>query len=336
MNKLKLDKKVIFSYLISIIFIVLIIYLIDLKEVLKQILQFGVQAFIISLTISFSTFIFRGLRWKFLLKPFTEIKLKDSIKIMCIGFFSNNFLPARLGEFVRTYVLSKKQKISKTIAFSSVLVDRLVEMIILIILFGFLLILYPTISFQIQAIILFPITLFVIIFLLFFSSHKFVNILKPLVQKISFLKNRENFLEDFFSGGKAFRTGLKNQLIIFISGLISWILVWINFYFIAVNLGINISFIQIGLLLVLVMFVTLIPSAPGFIGTFEAAFAFYFTLIGLNAIQGITLAILIHLIDYITVFILGIYSFHSFELTPSKIIQLIQEKSDKLINKKKQ
>ena len=48
-----------------------------------------------------------------------------------IGYFANNILFFRVGELLRSYVLGKKQNISKSYVFGTVIFERFLDMVIL-------------------------------------------------------------------------------------------------------------------------------------------------------------------------------------------------------------
>jgi uncharacterized protein (TIRG00374 family) len=75
----------------------------------------------------------RALRWKPLLEPVAPgIAWRPRIAAVCIGFAANNVFPARLGEFARTWVLARQAKIPLTGAFASLVLERALDGIILI------------------------------------------------------------------------------------------------------------------------------------------------------------------------------------------------------------
>ena len=50
----------------------------------------------------------RGLRWKWLFKENDSPKISSLYRAELIGFFGNNVLPLRLGELLRSYIISKE------------------------------------------------------------------------------------------------------------------------------------------------------------------------------------------------------------------------------------
>ncbi len=79
------------------------------------------------------TFLFRAIRWRFLVGSVKEVKTVDLFSPLMIGFMGN-ILPARAGEFIRAYLLGKKENISFSAAFATIFVERLMDMLIFLIL----------------------------------------------------------------------------------------------------------------------------------------------------------------------------------------------------------
>ena len=76
---------------------------------------------------------FRGLRWRFLLNE--RITPMHSFHITNISYFLNAWLPLRLGEVARAYLVTRlKPPISMFTALSSVVVERLIDLLAVVVL----------------------------------------------------------------------------------------------------------------------------------------------------------------------------------------------------------
>jgi uncharacterized protein (TIRG00374 family) len=77
----------------------------------------------------------RSLRWRTILKPVFEAKSTLNLfSAVMVGYFFNSIF-TRLGEFVRPYVYAKREKISASSAFATIVVERVIDVFTL----GFLL-----------------------------------------------------------------------------------------------------------------------------------------------------------------------------------------------------
>ena len=83
----------------------------------------------------FLAYIFRAYRWKALLEPSLKVNVSELYSPMMVGFMGN-FLPARAAEILRPYLLSKKSNISFSAAFASIIMERLFDLIILLLIFS--------------------------------------------------------------------------------------------------------------------------------------------------------------------------------------------------------
>ena len=80
----------------------------------------------------------RGWRWMVLTQG--RLSLADGFWLFNVGFFFNNVLPARLGEFARAVLAGRRPGMHFTSALSSVIVERLFDMVSVVVLIGIVLI----------------------------------------------------------------------------------------------------------------------------------------------------------------------------------------------------
>ena len=74
------------------------------------------------------TFLFRAMRWRYLVSSIKDVKTTHLFSPLMIGFMGN-VLPARAGEFIRAYLLGKKENISFSASFATIVVERLFDML---------------------------------------------------------------------------------------------------------------------------------------------------------------------------------------------------------------
>jgi uncharacterized protein (TIRG00374 family) len=85
----------------------------------------------------------RAWRWRWLLTTPQPVGMGALYSATMIGFMANNVLPLRLGEFVRAWALGRRERLSKTTVFATVVVERAVDMITLIAIFGLTMLVHP-------------------------------------------------------------------------------------------------------------------------------------------------------------------------------------------------
>jgi hypothetical protein len=317
-----MDKKTIFSWILSLILIGVILSIIDLKEVFNGIKKIGLINFIFLSALYSVGFLFRALRWKLILHPITKTSLKDSFFITSVGFFVNVLLPARAGEITRAYLLAKKKNIGKIKSFSTVMLDRIIDGLTLF-LFFVVAVLLIDIPMQFQTIILVPATLFGLAFLFFFKPDKFKLIGKALTKIFPSLQERiKYFFKEIKEAGNIFYSEKKQLLFIFLCSVYVWSIESLVFYFTAQIMGIQLSLLHVFLLIVVIGFASMIPSAPNYAGTFEAGFIVFFIAFGLSKNAAISMGIAIHLIQTAVIVLLGLISVKKLNLSLKNISKI--------------
>ncbi len=112
-------------------------------EVFEALRHADYRGFLAVMGFTLLGFWIRAFRWRWLLTTPRPIRFGSLYRATMIGFMANNLLPFRLGEFVRAWALGRSQNLSKTTVFATVVVERIVDMITLLAIFGISLMLHP-------------------------------------------------------------------------------------------------------------------------------------------------------------------------------------------------
>ncbi|HEY3111594.1 MAG TPA: lysylphosphatidylglycerol synthase transmembrane domain-containing protein [Chloroflexota bacterium] len=78
----------------------------------------------------------RGLRWRILLLPIARIPTGSLFGILSIGFLVNNVLPARLGEIARAILVGRRHDISRSAALATIVVERIFDGVVMLLFLG--------------------------------------------------------------------------------------------------------------------------------------------------------------------------------------------------------
>lgn len=74
-------------------------------------------------------------RWLLLLAPLGPVRVGSATRATLIGFATSTIVP-RLGELVRPYLLARREDLSMSAALATIVVERLLDMVAVILLFG--------------------------------------------------------------------------------------------------------------------------------------------------------------------------------------------------------
>ncbi|MBL8017511.1 MAG: flippase-like domain-containing protein [Ignavibacteria bacterium] len=78
----------------------------------------------------------RAIRWGVLLEPVKKnISFKNLFATTIIGYMMNNLFP-RSGEVIRPYILGKHENISRASAFATIIVERIIDTVMFLLMFG--------------------------------------------------------------------------------------------------------------------------------------------------------------------------------------------------------
>ncbi len=85
----------------------------------------------------------RAMRWRILLRAEGDIGVSAAFWATSAGYFGNNFLPARAGELVRTFMIGSRSGLSKTYVLTTALSERVADAIALVVISALALLTLP-------------------------------------------------------------------------------------------------------------------------------------------------------------------------------------------------
>jgi uncharacterized protein (TIRG00374 family) len=112
---------------------------IDFKELWRIIVNANYLWVILSVPVILLSHWIRAMRWKTMLEPALKIKSTSTWNLfsaVMIGYAFNCVLP-RGGEFIRPFVIARREKVSFTSTFATIIVERVIDVITLMMLFAF-------------------------------------------------------------------------------------------------------------------------------------------------------------------------------------------------------
>jgi uncharacterized protein (TIRG00374 family) len=230
------------------------------------------------------SYLLRAMRWRVLVGTVKEVKTTDLFSPLMVGFMAN-MLPARAGEFVRAFLLSKKVNISFTASFATIFIERLFDLTIVILLLVWVMLFMPE-AFSnggpelVKNVKIFGITsLSLCLFIFLFSSLlQFKNDLAMKIVGFFVRPLPDRWKEKIIGMVHSFTDGLKimKDKRGFIATVSLSVLVWASFvlmyypiylaFGIADELPIVTSLVI--LCLTVAIFITVAPT-PGFLGSYH-------------------------------------------------------------------
>ena len=84
-----------------------------------------------------TVYLLHGWRWKLMLRPIAQVPFLETLEAIYVGLFTNEVLPLRAGELIRCFLLSKSTELPLSVTFASALIERLFDGVWLITFFLF-------------------------------------------------------------------------------------------------------------------------------------------------------------------------------------------------------
>ena len=295
-------KKKYLGWLISAIFLALVFSKVELAAFFSSLkLLSPFDPFVLALIYLFG-FIIRGLRSKLLLPT---LGWRESFGGVFIGYATNNVLPARLGEVVRAHVVGKSAGIKRTVAFSSILVERIFDgsAIVFLLILGTQSLTLPDWADEVRIGGLGLFSAALICVLLVGVFHEFVS--TSITRMIPHQGAAEALIG--LSEGVALAVrNIRTLVLIITSSIAIWLIESAMFAYCMQAFAFNTSFSAAMFVMAIVNLGVLIPSSPGGLGVFQYFAVLALTFLGIENAPATAYAIVIHLAQYLPVTIIGL------------------------------
>ncbi|MGD8813495.1 MAG: lysylphosphatidylglycerol synthase transmembrane domain-containing protein [Anaerolineales bacterium] len=224
----------------------------------------------------------RAWRWHYLLRPIKPIPTRTMFPIVAIGYMGNNIYPARAGEVLRAYVLRKNEGVSISASLATIIVERAFDGVVMLS-FIFLnlnevagLTADSRFAGSIRDLAIWGTGIFigaVLVFLLMAIFPKqATRWIRWIVERLLPKRWRQQTLGfvDRFVGGLASLRSPKDVGMVLLTSVVIWLLETGKYWFVMHAFPFEVSFFTLMLMNGVVNLATTIPSAPGYLGTFDA------------------------------------------------------------------
>ncbi len=260
-----------------------------------------------SIAISLATFIVRAYRWNILLEPLGfKLKTSRTTLAVIIGYLANMALP-RLGEITRCGVLNKNDKVPIPEAIGSVVTERIMDALTLLLLILISLIIESKrlVTFLHTAYKDFQIPSYFFLILLGVISIGTLVVVLFIRKKNKVKGGFMNYLNRFIAGLLSLKD-IKKPVGFIVSTVILWVLYYLMSYVIVFSLDETAHLsLSAGLMLLITGGIALtIPVQNGF-GTYHTMIAGMLVLYSIDKTTGVFLATLLHTSQIIAVAIFG-------------------------------
>jgi glycosyltransferase 2 family protein len=275
------DKKFWIGVLISVFFLYLAFREENFGQIAAALGKVQYWALIPALVFYFAGVWIRAVRWGVLLSPLRRgIHPYHLFKVLVIGYMGNDILPARLGDVIRVYVLSRRERVTKSATLATILVERIFDGLTMI---GFLTVsaLFIALNSEMTTILRVTSALFVaglLVFIFLAASPDRITTMVRLILGRSpigalipvALHERALHMTSSFVEGLAVLRSWRGVLSVMGLSVAAWAAEATMYYIIgAWGFGLTLPVHAYTITTAAANLGTLVPSSPGYIGVFD-------------------------------------------------------------------
>ena len=312
--------------IVSIALIALVLNAVDIKEVGNELRNANYTLIVIAGVLSAVWLMVRGKVWQTLLRNVPSYR--DTFITVGEGYLMNNFLPFRLGEIGRAFLLSQKTDLKFTEILPTIIVERIFDLIISA---AILVIAVPYVAgaegaaqvgYVIGGVVLVAV---VLLYIAAQNQEWALNLFNKLTARLPKVQELGGELvASLLAGLSVFTDGwLFIRFLFWI--IFNWLIAIVQYTLIILAFFPQATLIWGMFGLGVAAFGNAIPSLPGAVGTLEAAIVFSIETLSNNAAAAGGVAAMVRLFNYLFTSIVGLYGLNTEGETLSGIYQKIKE-----------
>jgi uncharacterized protein (TIRG00374 family) len=262
----------------------------------------------------------RAWRWHYLLRPVKAIPTRSMFPVVAIGYMGNNIYPVRAGEVLRAVVLKHREGVAVSASLATIIVERVFDGVVML---AFVFLNLPELAQltgdsgfvgSIQTVALLGTAAFLGALLLFLAGAMFPEKAQGIVSAVVLrlvpqrLQEKVLGLSGRFLGGLESLRSPREVLMVFLTSVVIWLLETGKYWFVMHAFpDINVSFFTLMLMNGIVNLATTIPSAPGYVGTFDAPGIAVLAAYGVDRALAAGYTLVLHVALWLPITVLGAY-----------------------------
>ncbi|HNM37769.1 MAG TPA: lysylphosphatidylglycerol synthase transmembrane domain-containing protein [Anaerolineales bacterium] len=261
----------------------------------------------------------RAWRWHYLLGPIKKIPTKTMFPITTIGYMGNNIYPARAGEVLRAVILKRKEDVPVSASLATIIVERIFDGVVML---AFVFVNLSELAKltgasgfvgNIQQVAVIGTGVFLGALLVFLLAAMFPQFTSRVgswtIERLTPQRLHEKLtgiMNKFLDGLASLRSPF-NVLMVFFTSVVIWLLETAKYWFVMHAFNFTVSFFALMLMNGIVNLATTIPSAPGYIGTFDAPGIAVLTAYGVDQATAAGYTLVLHVALWVPITALGAY-----------------------------
>ncbi len=270
------------------------------------------------IAVYFAAVVVRAWRWHYLIRPLKSVPTRKMFRLVAIGYMGNNIYPARAGEVLRAVLLKRHEGVPVSASLSTILVERVYDGVVML---SFVFLNLPEVARltadsgfvgSIQHLAVGGAAAFFGALAVFLLAAMFPEKAEGVLAwgvRILPARFRKPVLavgQKFLSGLEALRSP-REALMVFLTSVAIWLLETGKYWFVMHAFPFEVSFFTLMLMNGVVNLATTLPSAPGYVGTFDTPGIAVLTAYGVEKSLAAGYTLVLHVALWLPITLLGAY-----------------------------
>lgn len=256
----------------------------------------------------------RTWRWHYMLRHLRPVPTARLFPLVCIGYFGNNVFPFRAGEVIRSVLLKRQEGIAISSSLATVLIERIFDGLTML-LFVFLALPFAPLPVFYRNMVGLMTMIFLVATAVFVWAavrpERLAGIYRWFSQRLLPERVRpavDDIYDRFMLGIRSLASG-RDVLMIFATSVLIWLIETVKYWFVMHAFSFTVSFLVLMLVNGMVNLATTLPSAPGYIGTFDVPGILILEAFGIDKSLAAGYIFTLHVALWVPVTLLGGYYF---------------------------
>ncbi|MFN8441164.1 MAG: lysylphosphatidylglycerol synthase transmembrane domain-containing protein [Caldilineaceae bacterium] len=311
---------------ISAVFVTISLRGLHLSEVLESLRTANYWWIIPGVIVYFIGLWARTWRWHYTLRHLKSIPLQRLYPLICIGYFGNNVFPFRAGEVLRSYVLKQREDVPISASLATVFIERIFDGLVMLLFVFVALPFAPLPVFYRNSVIVLTLLLFAATAVFVWMAVQptrveiFYRWLADRILPAGVREKTDGIYQKFMSGLKSLSSG-SDVLMIFVTSIAVWLMETVKYWFVMHAFSFSVSFLVLMLMNGLVNLATTLPSAPGYVGTFDAPGIGVLTAFGIDRAVATSYTLTLHAALWLPVTLVGAWYFWRGHLRIREVVE---------------
>ncbi len=263
----------------------------------------------LSVLVSFLIMILRAFRWQLELRPLEHVPFGRLWVVTAVAYLAINLLPARLGEIVRPWLLSRRSSVSFSNVVGNLVVEKTMDALVTLLYILAGLVLIDNLPPWVRTGAKFPAAgaaiLVTLVLLLYWRGEAFVDayVLRRLPER--FGAGVKRVIGAIVAGMRVLpNPGLLFS--VFLASLALWFLPILSSWIMIRAFDFPVPFSAAVVVFIFIGFGTALPNVPGMVGPYQYACILALGLFGVSQVDALAYGLVLNAVQFLTLLLQGL------------------------------